>query len=199
MKTIKQRRLFKKLEYNILENKLHYKISYLGGESEGMVAFENLSKEKTTHKTTNIIILLMSLFFFVLGGMSFSFRNDKEVDPEMWIVFVLVGIALFTIYVFMNENSWRIRTHSNGFLFLLKKSPNENTVNEFISELFNERDKFLREQYLSLDPNLSYETQLNDLKWLRNIEVISNQEFNKYYSDLKLLYAPKTGKIGFDR
>lgn len=199
MQTIKQRRLFKKLEYNILENKLHYKTSYLGGESEGMVAFENLSKEKTTHKTTNIIILLMSLFFFMLGGMSFSFRNDKEVDPEMWIAFVLLGIVLFAIYVFMNENSWRIRTHNNGFLFLLKKSPNENIVNEFISKLFTERDKYLREQYLSLDPNLSYETQLNDLKWLRNVEAISNQEFNKHYSDLKLLYAPKTGKIGFDR
>lgn len=199
MHTIKQRRLFKKIEYNILENKLLYKTSYLGSESEGMVSFENLSKEKTTYRTTNIIILLMSLFFFMLGAMSFSFRNDKDVDSEMWIAFVIFGIVLFAIYAFMNENLWRIRTYSNGFLFLLKKSPNENTVNEFMSKLFTERDKYLREQYLSLDPNLSYETQLNDLKWLRNIEAISNQEFTKYYSDLKLLYAPKIGKIGFDR
>lgn len=135
----------------------------------------------------------------MLGGMCFSYRNDKGVEPEMWIAFVLPGIVLFAVYVFMNENSWRIRTNSNGFLFLLKKSPNENTVNEFILKLFAERDKYLREQYLSLDPNLSYETQLNDLKWLKNVEAISNEEFNKYYSDLKLLYVSKTGKIGFDR
>jgi len=199
MHSLKQQRLLKKIEFNILENKLHYKTSYLGGESESMIAFENLSKEKTTHKTTNIIILLMALFFFMLGGMSFSFRNDKGVDHEMWISFVLLGIVLFAVYIFMNENSWRLRTHSNGFLFLFKKKPNENTVNEFISKLFTERDKYLREQYLSFDPNLSYETQLNDLKWLRNVEAVSKEEFDKYYADLKLLYAPKTGKIGFDR
>lgn len=63
MKTIKQQRLFKKIEYNILENKLNYKTSYLGSESEGMIAFENLSKEKTTHREANIIILLLSLLF----------------------------------------------------------------------------------------------------------------------------------------
>ncbi|WP_281235066.1 hypothetical protein [Flavobacterium gelatinilyticum] len=199
MQGIKQRRLFKKIEYNILENKLHYKTSYLGGESEGMVAFENLVKEKTTYKTTNNIILVFALFFFMLSGMSFSYRNDKEVDPEMWIALALPGVVLFAVYIFMNENSWRIRTHSNGYLYLLKKSPNESTVNDFILKLFAERDEYLKEKYLSLDPNLSYETQVNDLKWLRNVEAISKQEFDKYYLDLKLLYAPKTGKIGFDR
>lgn len=199
MQVIKQRRLFTKREYNILENKLHYKTSYIGGESEGMVAFENLSKEKTTHKTTNNIILVLSVFIFLLAGMSFSYRNDKDSDPEMWIAFTFIAIVLLAVYFFMNENSWKIRTQHNGYLFLFKKSPNENMVNEFISTLFVERDKYLKEQYLSLDPNLSYETQVNDLKWLRNVEAISKQEFDKYYSDLKLLYAPKRGAIGFDR
>lgn len=199
MQEIKQRRLFTKREYNILENKLHYKTSYIGGESEGVVSFENLSKEKTTHKTTNNIILALSLFILVLAGMSFSYRNDKDSDPEMWIAFTILGIVLLAIYFFMNENSWKIRTHNNGYLFLFKNSPNANVVNEFISKLFIERDKYLKEQYLSLDPNLSYETQVNDLKWLRNVEAISKKEFDEYYSDLKLLYAPKRGIIGFDR
>ena len=99
----------------------------------------------------------------------------------------------------MNENSWRIRTHNNGYLYLFKKKPNKNTVNEFISTLFYERDHYLQEKYMSFDPNLSYETQFNDLKWLLNVEAISKKEFDKYYSDLKLLFAPKRGSIGFDR
>lgn len=83
--------------------------------------------------------------------------------------------------------------------FYLKNTPNQNFVDEFISTLFLERDNYLRERYLSLDPNLNYETQVNDLRWLRNVEAISKDEFDKYYSDLKLLYAPKRGAIGFDR
>lgn len=199
MQTIKQRRLFTKREYNILDNKLNYKTSYIGGESEGMVSFENLSKEKTTYKTSNNIILVLSLLIFVMAGMSFYFRNDKDSDPDMWIGFAFTAIVLFTVYFFMNENSWRIRTHNNGYLILFKKHPNESSVNEFISTLFFERDNYLRERYLSLDPNLSYETQINDLRWLRNVEAISKDEFDKYYSDLKLLYMPKRGTIGFDR
>ncbi|KAF2326601.1 hypothetical protein [Flavobacterium ginsenosidimutans] len=199
MQTIKQRRLFTKREYNILDNKVNYKTSYVGGESEGMIAFENLSKEKTTYKTSNNIILLLSLFIFGITGISFYFRNDKDSDPDAWIAFAFIAIVLFTIYFFMNENSWKIRTYNNGQLLLFKKHPNKNLVDEFITTLFLERDNYLRERYLSLDPNLDYATQVNDLRWLLNVEVISKDEFDQYYSDLKLLYVPKRGTIGFDR
>ena len=72
-------------------------------------------------------------------------------------------------------------------------------ANAFIDTLFLERDNYLKQTYLNLDANLSYETQVNDLKWLRNVEAISREEFNKYYDDLKLLFAPKKGNIGFER
>ncbi|QSW90401.1 hypothetical protein J0383_06205 [Flavobacterium endoglycinae] len=82
---------------------------------------------------------------------------------------------------------------------MFKKRPNEREVDKFIETLFQERDNFLREKYANLDPNLNYETQLNDLKWLLNVEAISRKEYDQYYLDLKQLYAPKRGAIGFDR
>jgi hypothetical protein len=199
MQTIKQRRLFTKREYNILDNKLHFKTSYFGTETEGMVAFENLSKEKTSYKSSNSIILVISLMIFGIAGILFTIRNDKGSDPTLWIAATSMAILLLSLYFLMNENSWKIRTHNNGNLYIFKKKPNENAANEFISTLFYERDHYLQEKYLSLDANLSYETQVNDLKWLLNVEAISKKEFDEYYSDLKLLYAPKRGSIGFDR
>ncbi|WP_347050669.1 hypothetical protein [Flavobacterium olei] len=84
-----------------------------------------------------------------------------------------------------------------GYIYLFKNIPNEKVVDDFIIKLFNERDNYLVENYLSFDKNLKYEMQANDLKWLLNIEAISKKEFDKYYLDLKLLYSPKTGNIGF--
>ncbi|MBF4494810.1 hypothetical protein IR010_19885 [Flavobacterium sp. MR2016-29] len=199
MQTIKQRRFFTKREYNILDNKLHYKTSHIGGETEGMVAFEDLSKEKTTYKSSNSALLIISIFIFGLAGLLFLIRNDKDYESGTWEAVLFMGVVLFIIYFIMNENSWKIRTNNKGYIFLFKKRPNEKSVDEFISTLFLERDNYLKERYLNLDPNLSYETQVNDLKWLLNVEAINKKEFDKSYEDLKLLYAPKKGIIGFDR
>jgi hypothetical protein len=199
MKTIKQRRLFTKRECNILNNKLHYKTSYIGGESEGMIAFEDLSKEKTTYKSTNPMILVISLLLFGFAGITFLFRNEKDFDPNMWIAWIFMAIILLVVYVVMGERSWKIKINNKGYIYLFKKKPDENSVNEFISTLFFERDNYLQEKYLNFDSNLSYETQINDLKWLLNVEAISKKDFDKLYLDLRLLYAPKKGAIGFDR
>ncbi|WP_029272589.1 hypothetical protein [Flavobacterium sp. KJJ] len=199
MQTIKQRRFFTKREYNILDNKLHYKTFHIGGETEGMVAFEDLSKEKTTYKSSNSALLIISIFIFGLAGLLFLIRNDKDYESGTWEAVLFMGVVLFIIYFIMNENSWKIRTNNKGYIFLFKKRPNEKSVDEFISTLFLERDNYLKETYLNLDPNLSYETQVNDLKWLLNVEAINKKEFDKSYEDLKLLYAPKKGIIGFDR
>lgn len=199
MQTIKQRRLFIKKEYNILDNKLHYKTSYFGSETEGMVSFENLSREKTSYKSTNSIILIISLLTFGVSGILFNVRNEKDSDPDIWIGAAFTAVILLILYFLMNENSWKIRTRNNGHIYLFKKIPNENVTNQFITTLFDERDNYLQEKYLSLDPNLSYQTQFHNLQWLLNVEAISKKEFDKYYLDLQLLYAPKRGSIGFDR
>ena len=199
MHFIKQKRFFSKKEYTILEHKLHFKTSYIGGENEGIIAFEDISKEKSTNKETNPILLIISIFLYLLAGASFVWRNDKDVDKEMWIVFTLMATSLLIVYILMRENSWKIKTYNKGFLYLFKHNPNEKEVNAFIDTLFLERDNYLKQTYLNLDANLSYETQVNDLKWLRNVEAISREEFNKYYDDLKLLFAPKKGNIGFER
>lgn len=170
MYTIKQRRLFTKREYNILNNKLIYKTSYIGGESEGVIAFENLVKEKMTYKSTNPVLMLISFLFFGMAGLSFVFRNDKDADPNMWIVFTFMAVVMLGVYLLMNENSWKIKTQNGGYIYLFKNIPNEKVVDDFIIKLFNERDSYLVENYLSFDKNLKYEMQANDLKWLLNIE-----------------------------
>lgn len=199
MQTIKQRRFFTKREYNILDNKLHYKTSYIGGESEGMVAYENLSKEKTTYKSSNSVILIISMVIFGFSGLSFLLRHDKDYEEGTWVIALFMAILLLIIFFIMHENSWKIRTSNKGYIFLFKKKPDEKSVEEFIWSLFEQRDNYLKEKYVSLDPNLSYETQVSDLKWLLNVEAISKKDFDAYYQDLKLLYAPKKGIIGFDR
>ncbi|WP_347050668.1 hypothetical protein [Flavobacterium olei] len=119
MYTIKQRRLFTKREYNILNNKLIYKTSYIGGESEGAIAFENLVKEKMTYKSTNPVLMLISFLFFGMAGLSFVFRNDKDADPNMWIVFTFMAVVMLGVYLLMNENSWKIKTQNGGIHLLI--------------------------------------------------------------------------------
>lgn len=199
MYTIKQRRFFTKREYNILDNKLHFKTSYIGGEGESIISFENITKEKTTYKSQNSAILIISLFIYTFALVSFLIRKEKDVDPDMWIACTFIASTLMIVYVIMRENSWKIRLYNNGYLYIFKNIPHKNFTDEFISTLFAELDKYLKEIYLSLDPNLSYNTQINDLKWLRSVEAVSKEEFDKYYEELKLLYAPKKGSIGFER
>jgi hypothetical protein len=201
MQTLKQNRFFHKREFEILESKLSYK-EIIPGKSnlEALIPFEDLSNNKASHENSNILFIILSAFIYFLAFISFISRNDKDYDPDIWKFFSLIATVLLVIFLINKEKSWKIKIPKNNtVVFIYKKNPNEQVVNEFIENIFTSRDKYLRENYMYLDKNLSYENQYENLKWLWRVEAISKQEFDEKYQELKTMFNFDKKEIGFNK
>ena len=102
-------------------------------------------------------------------------------------------------YFFTKEVLWKVRVQNNTYLFFLKNHPDKETVNDFIDSLFVSRDKYLRETYF-FEPTkyVTYESQKNNFQWLRRMEAINNEEFQKKKKELDEVFNMGVKKIGFN-
>ncbi|TGD58266.1 hypothetical protein [Flavobacterium humi] len=202
MQTLKQKKIFHEREFKILGSKLLYKEKIIGkSDFEAIISFEDLSIYKASHENSSMFFAIASCISMFLAFIGFLSRNDKDTDPDVWIVFTAIGIILLLIFLFKKEKSWRIGLLSNNTnVFIYKKIPNEEIVNNFIENIFSARNKYLRENYyMILDKNLNYEDQFKNLKWLKHIEAISKEEFDEKYKELKTIFNYDKKSIGFER
>ena len=194
-----QKTLFGKRSIKVYESKFSYTIYNYGNESEIMIPFENVTKEKLSIKKTEIVYLIMAAFmaFITLISASSIIENEKEqADIFTVILLGLASILLLLLFIFKRDNLWRIYLSNGSNVTIYKNVPNKAAVDKFYEDLIITRDIYLIKNYASLDSNLNYDDQFKNLKWLKSIDVISNEEYEKKYLELQTFQKAKT-KIGF--
>jgi len=200
MNTLKQKKNFLSREIRISESKFFYKESKFANENEFDIAYESLDGEKISHKNSNSIILSISIIFYILSIATFFAQlKGADVEKYAWIFWAIVATIVLTFYWTSREDMWKIKLVNNGYIFIHKNIPSKEIVDSFIKDLLDYRNEYLKENYSFIDENLSYEAQLNNLKWLRSINVISKAEFEDKYSELKRLVKPSKKVIGFEK
>lgn len=194
-----QRKLFNKREAKILNTKIVYKTAIFGRESEVSISYEELSRDKESYFKTFPYINLIIGILFLFTVVSLIYRNDKDFNPDIWIFWSTLLTVAIIFYFLTTENLWKVRVQNNTYLFFLKSSPNKEFVNNFIDMLFSARDEYLKETYF-FEPtkNISYESQINNLRWLRKVEVINRNEFNDRKKLLDEIFNLEVNKIGFN-
>lgn len=200
---LKQKTTFNTREFKLFDSKLHYSYSKFGTKNEVVIAFEEISGDKVSHISSNFTLLSLSLAVTLVGiaiiGIVFLVA-EPIVNWGLFIfaaVLIIVGIGLFISYWMSRTNYWKIRLNDGRQLFFHKDGPNGEQTEKFIDELYNLRNKFLRRNYMTVDKNLNYESQLDNFRWLRSIHAISQDEFDSLYNELKRTVDPLKTNIGF--
>ena len=199
MEKLIQQRNFVKREFRLSETKLFYSISKFGNSNEVDIPFENINGEKVSYNRSNNILLFVSMFFFIISIALFigKVKGTEDIEHYAWLFWLIVGVIILGVYWFTKERFWKIRLTDENFIFVLKDKNNSVNANDFIDNLMNSRNQYLKESYAFVDENLSYENQLQNFRWLRSINVINKQEFEKLYSNLKKMVKPNNSNIGF--
>lgn len=84
------------------------------------------------------------------------------------------------------------------YIFFFKSLPDTKEVDEFIEFLFKTRDSYLIQTYFfEPNKNISFESQKNNLRWLRKSEVITGEEFQDGMKKLEDIFNNDLKKIGF--
>ncbi|MFP5437075.1 MAG: hypothetical protein ACLGH8_04775 [Bacteroidia bacterium] len=199
LRELNQKTLFIKRRTIIEENKVSSYTSIFGKEMGANLAFEDLSTDKTPHTLlfNNIGLIILGFAFGTL--ITFFWRNDKEFSPYVWIYFAVSFIGSCIFHFLYKENVWKLRLQNYTYIFINSKHPSTAKVDSFIEELYTQRKKYLRETYLHINKNLSYETQFKNLNFLKKSEAITVNEYQNFLNELDALFEYGKKQIGFLR
>jgi len=129
---------------------------------------------------------------------AFIYRGSA-VEINTWIFWFLSALIFGILFHLTKEDQWRIQYQNSFYLYLYQKHPNKETVDAFLTTLFETRDQYLRSLYFNApNKNIPYELQKSDLQWLRRMEVITSAEFNEAIKKLDELFKQEIHKIGFN-
>lgn len=195
MKTLVQKKNFVTRELRISEAKLFCKVSKFGNTNEIDMPFENIDGEKVSFKSSNNVLLLVSM------GLNLLSIINLFLDFGKWISLLgfVIATILFVIYWLSIGDFWQIKLMDGNSILVVKDVPDTKTVDHFIEEIIKARNVYLRENFATIDENLDYESQLNNFKWLKAIKAITKEEFEAKHNELKKIYFHSDLNIGFNK
>ena len=195
MKTLVQKKNFVTRELRISEAKLFCKVSKFGNTNEIDMPFENIDGEKVSFKSSNNVLLLVSM------GLNLLSIINLFLDFGKWISLLgfVIATILFVIYWLSIGDFWQIKLMDGNSILVVKDVPDTKTVDHFIDEIIKTRNVYLRENFATIDENLDYESQLNNFKWLKAIKAITKEEFEAKHNELKKIYFHSDLNIGFNK
>lgn len=195
MKTLIQKKNFVTRELRISETKLFCKVSKLGNTNEIDMPFENIDGEKVSFKSSNNVLLLVSMAFNLLSIINLFLDFGKWIS----LLGFVIATILFVIYWLSIGDFWQVKLMDGNSILVVKDVPDAKTVDHFINEIIKARNSYLRENFASIDENLDYESQLNNFKWLKAIKAITKEEFEAKHEELKKIYFHSDLNIGFNK
>ena len=195
MKTLVQKKNFVTRELRISDAKLFCKVSKFGNTNEIDMPFENIDGEKVSFKSSNNVLLLVSM------GLNLLSIINLFLDFGKWISLLgfVIATILFVIYWLSIGDFWQIKLMDGNSILVVKDVPDTKTVDHFIDEIIKTRNVYLRENFATIDENLDYESQLNNFKWLKAIKAITKEEFEAKHAELKKIYFHSDLNIGFNK
>jgi hypothetical protein len=195
MKTLVQKKNFVTRELRISDAKLFCKVSKFGNTNEIDMPFENIDGEKVSFKSSNNVLLIISM------GLNLLSIINLFLDFGKWISLLgfVIATILFVIYWLSIGDFWQIKLMDGNSILVVKDVPDAKTVDHFIDEIIKARNVYLRENFASIDENLDYESQLNNFKWLKAIKAITKEEFEAKHNELKKIYFHSDLNIGFNK
>jgi len=185
---LKQKQGFNKKEFELQNETLLIKTKTNGEYKEWSVKVEHIGDTKYYQSSTklgpNIIGGICALFvLFVI----IAFIRDNNKAENLWIMLGVVAMfgSISALLLFIPKKK---ELHIIGGLeqvTFYPDSPGKKEVDEFIDQIINRSKKVLLNKYGKVDPDLPEETQMNQLNWLKNRDLISQETYEQLKQEYK--------------
>jgi hypothetical protein len=156
------------------------------------VPFEHIHNKRKIQTNTNDNLLVIS-FFLLFIGLLFQFGPNTELS-----VTLLIAAAFFlALALITKKKTVTIPTYDGDKIELFFNKKNKHEVLEFSSRIIEASNSFLLNKYGKIDKALPLEGQLSNLNFLRDRDIITDEEFENLKN--QLLGRENKGSLGFSR
>ena len=178
MNELIQKHLGKKRIFTIEENGLRFQRFDEGKFINELYKWENIGFDET------IISQLPTKFEFLLFGSLLlnllTFTVPFTLDGNDKVIGLIIGVFTLSV-VFLTKKLFTKKyekiisgAYSVSFFYFQK---NKSEVDKFIEILKNKKSDHLKNKYLNREYYDNLESYIHKLSWLRDEEIISNEEF----------------------
>lgn len=154
------------------------------------ISFEQIDSKRRIQTITNVNLIFVGLFFFLFGLLFQTGPND-----ELTFIFIGISLVFFLCAVIGRKKVITIITFGGESIELYFTDGNKNEVNEFAIEIITAANAFLLSKYSKVDKDLAIEPQLDQIQFLRNREIITEQQYGTLKN--QLLGRENKSSIGF--
>jgi len=141
-------------------------------ELEYEISFEQLDNKKITEVKTNNNLFFTGIIMFIMG---IFFLSGSILEIAAICVFIAI-VFVITSFIDKKRTITLVTYNGNNIILYFTKS-NKAQVNEFIDNVFKAANSFLLAKYQKIDKALPIEPQLDNIQFLRNREIISEEEY----------------------
>jgi uncharacterized integral membrane protein len=180
MPNLHQRKLFTTKDFTLKESGLHVRSKTISTLYEVEIPFEEINLKKVIiRKKSEIFLLVISVIFAFVFVANLLIKLFGDPDINWPTILILFGITCFCSLVtfFVRVHSYFIPTTNNGLLEIYFGKPNLAETEVFLSDLKHSINQFLKDKYGKIDMDLPRDVQLSNLMWLRDREILSDDEF----------------------
>ena len=186
--------------FSIEDTGLLIKTNSRNSSTEIHYPFEHIKTNRATALDHNKGALTVAWVFAGIAVLVFIISfTDKTVE---WISIPLwstISLALFVMYFRTRKRKLYLQTTESKIIEFLADNKTSQKVNNFIEHLLDERNSYLLSKYGTINRNLDYATQLENLNWLLNNRAISKEKYDNKIQELNSLFNINLGNkpIGF--
>jgi len=185
---LKQKQGGKRKEFEIInETSLRIREKESGEMKEWTVNLESIGHNLVYQSATRKRLYIMSaflaaflIFITVALFLSDDFMGNLPVVIVSYLIFgVIIGLCFFS------PLKKEIHLVGGAALTFFQDSPSTEEVNKFIGEIIRLSKKNLLYKYGRIDTDLPEETMMTQLNWLKNRDLLTEEEFRELKSEYK--------------
>jgi hypothetical protein len=183
------RRNFTRQKFQLKRTSLGISRKNLFDEVEYEISLEQISnKKKVEILTGNLFFIGIFLFAF---GLCFVFGGIIEAAA----ILTLIAAVLVVAALINKKKVVTITTYEGDDIVLYFNSKNKQEVIEFSKRIIESSNNFLLNKYNKIDRDLPLEPQFNNIEFLRNREIITEEQYETLKN--QLLGRENKSLIGF--
>ena len=154
------------------------------------IPHEQIDNKKTVQTSINHGFLVISIFFIVFSLLFLVGTNE-----ELTVVFVLLAFLCAVIAFVSRKSVVLLSLYGGDKIRLYFTRQNKGQVIAFADEIIEASNEHLLNKYTRIDSALPIEPQLNGIQFLRNRDIISEEDYESLKN--KLLGRSNKAYIGF--
>ncbi len=173
------RRYFTKQTFEIRNSSLALDKKNLFEQIEYEIPFDIIHNKMKIQTVINNNLIFTGIFIFVFGLLFIFGTKD-----ELTFIFASLGLMCILIAFINRKRVITISTYDGNGIELYFTKSNKQAVVHFAKDIIKASDNYLHKKFTKIDRSLPIEPQIENLQFLLNREIISEESFQDLKNQL---------------